>query len=153
MDLEGLRNALVADLRSSEFNGFLDAIWLEKGDPGNALYFAEVNRSVRWAPQQFPCAEIFATRGSRRNPDGAYHDIIYEALIYVHVIGNDEETVEDHTNRLIRGIQDFYVVRPHVLGCAAYLGDDDYSPLISQGDGRPYVKSGAQSLFVRIQRP
>lgn len=158
LDREAVRNAIATDLRGQEFGQILTAIWLEKGFRREEVVFpVEIHPAVKWQPQQFPCAEVSVTLGRINNPDRRDLDYTYQVTVFWHANHSDELLLEDHLDRLVRATQDLYRARPNLLptlpGAVVWLGDDDTSPLMRWGEeNRPFIKSMAQELYVRIFR-
>lgn len=157
MDREAVRKAFAMDLMAQPFNDLFRDIWLEKGaDESEIIYPVLVHDHVVWSPQQFPCGEIMVGHGTMEQPDRQHIDYHYQVTIFWHANGSDEGDLETLLDRLIRATQDYYKAKatlsPTLEGAVVWLGDDDPSPLIRWEGDRPYVRSMAQDLFVRVIR-
>lgn len=155
-DLEQAFLAIKEQLLSEEFKDILTAVYDEKGDDAPPQFPAEVYANLKWAPQAFPNAQLAPPRGRNNNPEGQYLDITYESTVFWETTGTDEERIIVELQRLIRATQDFYKARPTLqvegAGIQVWTGDEDYSPLINQGDGKPFIQAAALTLFLRLQR-
>jgi len=157
-DAESIRTALKADLLSPEFRESLRQVYAEHGDEASVEYPQEVYRSIKWAPQIFPCGEIDCGPGRNMDPNNQFVDVSYEVTVFWNVTGSDEERLEDAVNRIVGATRDYYSqkigLEPYLMGATVSVGDEDYSPFnrVKRGDDAPLIKSGALTLFVRIQR-
>jgi hypothetical protein len=155
-DLELAFQAIQTQLLSEEFKDVLTAIYDEKEDEQPPQFPAEVYTTIKWAPQNFPNAQLGPPRGRNNSQEAMFLDITYETTLFWEVTGTDEERIFTQLSRLVRATQDFYVPRPNlqVEGSSVQIwtGDEDYSPLINQGDGKPFIQAAAVVLFIRLQR-
>jgi hypothetical protein len=157
VDLEGAKDAIKTQLLSHEFADTLIGIFEEKQEEAPTEIFNEVYTVLKWSPQNYPNAQMGPARGVNRNPEGyGMCDLEYEFTVYVEVTDTDEERLQRIVERYVRAVQDFYKVRPNLLveqiNCSLWTGDEDYSPLINQGDGKPFIQAGAVTFFLRMQR-
>lgn len=156
-DLEGAKDAIKVQLLSDEFAAVVIAIFEEKQQEAPAEVVNEVYTVLKWAPQNFPNAQLGPARGFNKNPDGnGLVDLEYEITLYWELTDSDEERLGRLTERYVRATQDFYASRPNLLveqtNCSIWTGDEDYSPLINQGDGKPFIQAAAVTLFLRMAR-
>jgi hypothetical protein len=153
---ENLREVLQQIFIGPEFRGVLAQVWAEHG-AGEPDYPTEVYRTVKWAPQNFPCGELYVLRGRNNAPESVYVDRTYEVTVFWHVQGTDEEAIESEVGRLTMATMDYFRERsdlmPYLNG-AVTVGDDDYSPFIpvNQGGDNALIKTGAVTLFIRVMR-
>lgn len=157
VDLEGAKDAIKVQLLSDEFADTVLGIFEEKGEEGPTEIVNEVYTALLWAPQNFPNAQMGEPRGVNQAPDSVgYIDLEYEMALFWELTGSDEQLLKRHLERYVRATQDFYKKRPNLLveqaSCAIWTGDEDYSPLINQGDGKPFIQAAAVTLFLRMQR-
>lgn len=158
LDREAVRNAIATDLRSERFKELLKSIWVAKGfKPEEVPFPVDIHPAVRWQPQQFPCAEVAVTQGRINNPDRRDLDYTYQVVVFWHDNHSDELLLEDRLDRLVLATQELYKAQPNLSptlkGAVIWLGDDDTSPLMRWGEeNRPFVKSMAQELYVRVYR-
>ena len=157
--LEKAKAAIKTQLLSSEFQDILIAVYEDEGDdePGSDEFPKEVHTVLKWAPQQFPNAQMGPPRGRNESPEAiGYLDITYDFLLYWEVTHTEEERIDIMIQRLVRATQDFYKDRANLLveaaNCSIWTGDEDYSPLINQGDGKPFIQAASLNLFVRMSR-
>ncbi len=156
-DIEGAKKAISAQLLSNDFAAVLLAIYEEKDEEAPVEIFAEGYTTLRWAPQNFPNFQMGPARGVNQNSESVgYLDIQYEFPLFVEVTNTDEQKLDDALSRMVRALQDFYAPRPNLLvegkNISIWTGDEDYSPLINQGDGRPFIQAAAVTIFLRMQR-
>ncbi len=157
VDLEGAKEAIKTQLLGHEFAEVLMGVFEEKQeDPPEGLV-REVYTVVKWTPQNYPNAQLGEPRGVNRAMEhNGWLDLEYEFALYWMLTDTDEERLQRYIERYVRATQDFYKVRPNLLveqaECAIWTGEEDYSPLINQGDGRPFIQAAALTLFVRMQR-
>lgn len=159
-DAEEVRWAVYWHLKSPQFTDQLKAIYAEKGvlDERDIPLPAEIYRSIKWAPQTFPCGELSLSSGRRDNAESlGYLDKTYSVQIYWHTNGSDEELVEDEVNRLVRATEDYFNSRgtllPYLPNASVWLGDEDYAPVINVSQyAQPLIKSGMITLFVKVAR-
>lgn len=158
LDREAVRNAIATDLRSERFKQLLTGIWVAKGyRPEEVVHPVEIHPAVLWQPQQFPCAEVAVTQGRINNPDRRDFDYTYQVTVFWHANHSNELLLEDHLDRLMMATQELYKLQPNLSptlpGAVIWLGDDDTSPLMRWGEeNRPFIKSMAQELYVRVFR-
>ncbi len=157
VDIEGAKDAIAIQLQSAEFANVILGIWEEKGEEAPTEIVNEVYTALKWAPQNFPNAQMGPARGVNQNPEShGWIDLQYEFALYWELTHSDEEMLQRWVERYVRATQDFYKGRPNLLieqaSCAIWTGEEDYSPLINQGDGRPFIQAAAVTLFLRMQR-
>jgi hypothetical protein len=157
VDIEAARDAIKVQLQSEEFANFLIGIYEEKQEEAPADIFNEIYTVLKWAPQNFPNVQMGPARGVNVNEESlGWLDLEYEFSLYVMDTHTDEEQLQRHLERLVRAMQDFYKARPSLLveqaSCPIWTGDEDYSPLINQGDGRPFIMAASLTIFIRMQR-
>jgi hypothetical protein len=157
VDIEAARDAIRLQLQSAEFANILIAIYEEKQEEAPQDIFAEIYTVLKWAPQNFPNVQMGPARGVNREVESlGWLDIEYEFSLYMMDVHTDEEHLQRRLERLVRAMQDFYKARPNLLveqaSCPIWTGDEDYSPLINQGDGRPFIAAASLTIFIRMQR-
>jgi len=157
VDLEAAKEAMKLKLQSSEFADILTTIYEEKQEEVPDVVSNEIYTVLKWAPQNFPNFQMGPARGTNMNPESVgYLDIQYEFTLYIEATHTDEETLQKILERLVRTSQDYFKSYPSLLveqrSCAIWTGDEDYSPLINQGDGRPFIQAAALTIFIRMQR-
>lgn len=157
VDLEAAKDAIKAQLLSSGFADVLLGIFEEKQEDAPSEVVTEVYTTLKWAPQNFPNVQLGTARGVNQNPDhNGWLDLEYEMALYWELTDSDEERLQRFLERYVRATQDFYKDRPNLLveqaSCVIWTGDEDYSPLINQGDGKPFIQAAAVTLFLRMQR-
>jgi hypothetical protein len=156
-DIEAARDAIKVQLQSKEFADILIAIYEEKLEEAPQEIFNEIYTVLKWAPQNFPNCQMGPARGLNREEESlGWLDIEYEFSLYVMNTHTDEEHLQRTLERLVRAMQDFYKAKPSLLveqsSCPIWTGDEDYSPLINQGDGRPFIQAASLTIFIRMQR-
>jgi hypothetical protein len=156
-DIEAAKDAIKIQLLSKEFADILIAIYEEKLEEAPQEIFNEIYTVLKWAPQNFPHVQMGPARGVNQNEESlGWLDLEYEFSLYVMATHTDEEQLQRSLERLVRAMQDFYKARPSLLveqsNCPIWTGDEDYSPLINQGDGRPFIQAASLTIFIRMQR-
>lgn len=155
-DLEEAFEAIKEQLLSEAFKDVLTGIYDEKGDDVPPQFPAEVYTNLMWAPQNFPNAQLAPPHGRNNSLESTFIDITYETTLFWEATGTDQERIFVELLRLVRATQDFYKARPTLqvegTGVQVWTGDEDYSPLINQGDGKPFIQAAAITLFLRLQR-
>ena len=157
IDLDGAKEAIKIQLLSDEFADILIGIFEEKEEEAPTEVLNVVHTVLKWSPQNFPNIQMGPARATNQNPESSgWLDLIYEFTVYVELTDTDEERLDKWLSRYVRAIQDFYAGRPNLLveqkSCAIWTGDEDYSPLINQGDGKPFIQAAAVTFFLRMQR-
>jgi hypothetical protein len=157
VDLEAAKEAIKLKLQTSEFADIFAAIYEEKQEEVPDVVFNEIYTVLKWAPQNFPNFQMGPARGVNMNTESVgYLDLQYEFTLYIEETHTDEESLQKRIERLVRTTQDYFKTFPNLLveqrSCAIWTGDEDYSPLINQGDGRPFIQAAAITIFIRMQR-
>lgn len=156
-DIEAAKDAIKLQLQSQEFANLLVNLYEEKQEEAPQDVFNEIYTVLKWAPQNFPNVQMGPARGINRNEDSTgWLDLEYEFSLYVMATHTDEEQLQRILERFVRTMQDFYKSKPSLLveqeSCPIWTGDEDYSPLINQGDGRPFIQAASLTIFIRMQR-
>jgi hypothetical protein len=161
-DAEDVRRSFEIALRSDGFAAKLDQVWARKGETGEAPHLKEVYRSQRGQmPEAFPCIEVDLTMSRNTDNRNMLIHLQHEVHIFAHLRGDNELKLDDHVNRYLRAIREYFMENSYLppitepyeaeIGNPPMIfGDDQFSPFVPEDiyEGRPFLKSGLIVILV-----